>query len=317
MTLLWNNSSGWDAKGEQRESIESTLRGDHLTLDVQLVEHGRNLRELSRAIVASGADVLIAAGGDGTINAAASALVHQPTALGVIPAGTLNHFARDLHIPLDPEEAAQVLMRSGIVKVDAGEVNGHIFINNSVLGLFPNYRSTKEAWERRGFGKSGAGRFIAMLAGMLRVFWRMPHLNLELEADGGIRKMRTPFILIGNNEHRMQGFGLGQRASLSDGSLWVYAMRACTRWGLLRMLTGLLLGRTPRNAVFEVFRTSRLRIDSKPRRIGVGVDGEMVRMVSPLEYQCLPRALRVITPLAGPAEHNMTEQIAAEQAAGD
>ncbi len=122
VTLLWNDASGWDAKGEQRKSVESTLTTSHLDLTVKRVEHGRNLRALSKSIVEAGTDVLVAAGGDGTINAAASALIHQPTTLGVIPAGTLNHFARDLHIPIDPAEAARVLLTSGIIQVDAGEV---------------------------------------------------------------------------------------------------------------------------------------------------------------------------------------------------
>lgn len=301
VTLLWNDSSGWDEKGEQRQAIESTLKAGNVNLQVERVEHGGNLQELSRSIVDSGADVLVAAGGDGTINAAASALIHQKTVLGVIPAGTLNHFARDLHIPIDPEEAARTLLNSGIIEVDAGEVNGHVFINNSVLGLFPNYRSTREAWERRGFGKTAAGRAIAMLAGMLRVFWRMPHLEVEIVGPNGTRRLRTPFVLIGNNEHQMQGFALARRTSLSDGSLWVYVMRPCSRWGLIRLAIGLLLGRTSRQSVFEIFQASRLRIDSKRRRMGVGVDGEMVRMVAPLDYRILPKALRVLSPAANPA----------------
>jgi diacylglycerol kinase family enzyme len=302
MVLLWNDASGWDEKGEQRTSIEATLAGGNVDLQVQRVQDGRRLQQMAREIVSSGADVLVAAGGDGTINAAASALVHQRTALGVIAAGTLNHFARDLHIPLEPEEGARAVLDSGVLRVDAAEVNGHVFINNSVLGLFPNYRSTKEAWERRGFGKTMAGRLIAGLAGMLRVFWRLPHLSVEIQVDGGTRRLRTPFVLIGNNEHQMQGFALGRRATLTDGHLWVYAMRPCTRWQLVRMLAGLVLGRMARHSVFEIFRTTRLRIDAKPRRIGVGVDGEMVRMVAPLEYRALPGALRVITPAAAQME---------------
>lgn len=298
VALLWNDSSGWDAKGKQRESIESVLSANDVRLDVRRVAHGRELHELSKSLIADGTDILVAAGGDGTISAAASALIHQPTALGVIPAGTLNHFARDLHIPLDPEEAARVLLNAGTIKVDAGEVNGHVFINNSVLGLFPNYRATKEAWERRGFGSTPLRRTIAKLAGVLRVFWRLPHLRLTIETGAGIRTLRTPFVLIGNNEHRMQGLALGHRESLSGGCLWVYAMRPCSRWGLLKMLIGLMLGRLDRSSVFDVFRAARFVIDSKPKRIGVGIDGEMVRLVAPLEYRSLPGALRVISPLA-------------------
>lgn len=297
LALLWNDASGWARKEKERQSIETALAADHPNFSAQHVDDGRELNQLSQSLVASGADVVVAAGGDGTVNAVASALVHQPVALGVIPAGTLNHFARDLQIPLDPQQAMKALLNGGVAQVDIGEVNGRVFINNSVLGLFPNYRFTKEAWERRGFGKTMLRRIIARLAGLIRVFWRLPHLSLSVETENGVRHLKTPFVLVGNNEHRMEGLAPGHRDTLCDGCLWVYAMRPCTRWGLIKMFTGLILRRIPRSAVFHVLRAARLRIDSKPRRIGVGIDGEMVRMVAPLEYRSVPRALRVIAPL--------------------
>lgn len=102
--LLWNRSSGWSDSDGIRHKLESILSSGGARVEVKQVERGMNIQEESKAIVRSGANVLIAAGGDGTINAAASALIHQPAALGVIPAGTLNHFARDLEIPLEPEK---------------------------------------------------------------------------------------------------------------------------------------------------------------------------------------------------------------------
>ncbi|HEX4167817.1 MAG TPA: diacylglycerol kinase family protein [Bryobacteraceae bacterium] len=260
-----------------------------------------DIQKESNAVVASGAHVLIAAGGDGTINAAASALLHEPTALGVIPAGTLNHFARDLEISLEPEEAAQVLVDGRIVHVDAAAVNGRVFINNSVLGLFPNYRVAREAWERHGFGSTRVGRFVAAVAAVLKIFWRLPHLTVSFDLEERRRTFRTPFVLVGNNEHRMEGLALGKRIRLDAGALWVYVLRPCSRWRLLRMIFGLITGRAPREDVFEVFRASHVTIDSQRRRIGVGIDGEMVRMHTPLHYECLPGALRVVVPASYPS----------------
>ena len=269
-----------------------------------------NILQESESLAAEGADVMIAAGGDGTINAAASALIRQSggrsaagsTSLGVIPAGTLNHFARDLEIPLGAEEAARALRDGHVIQVDAAAVNGRVFINNSVLGLFPNYRSAREAWDRHGFGRSRLGRFIATAAAMWRVFWRLPHLTVSLTFEGRQQRLRTPFVLIGNNEHAMEGLALGRRSSINKGLLWVYAMRPCSRWQLLRLVWGLVFGRAPRESIFQVFHTSRLTIDSKRRRIGVGIDGEMVRMKAPLHYESLPGALQVIAPAAYLAE---------------
>ncbi len=296
LTLLWNSSSGWSDSDKARLSVEAILAGDGSQVDVRQVERGMDIVEESRGIVASGADVLIAAGGDGTINAAASALIYQPTALGVIPAGTLNHFARDLEIPLEADEAAHLAVHGRVITVDAASVNGRIFINNSVLGLFPNYRTAREAWERHGFGRSRLGRFIAIVASVWKVFWRLPHLTVSLTVEGRKRTLRTPFVLVGNNEHRMEGLALGSRSSLDRGKLWVYVMRSCSRWRLLRMVVGLVLGRAPRESIFDIFPASELTIESKRRHIGVGIDGEMARMETPLNYKCLPGALRTVVP---------------------
>src|SRR5947208_2417641 len=114
LTLLWNASSGWTDSDRVRDSVQTVLSQEGTVVTVAEVERGMDILAESKAIVAREPDVLVAAGGDGTINAAACALVHQPVALGVIPAGTLNHFARDLRIPIDPEEAARVLTRGGV-----------------------------------------------------------------------------------------------------------------------------------------------------------------------------------------------------------
>jgi diacylglycerol kinase family enzyme len=295
-TVLWNASSGWDEKTEAAETVRQILSEEGRTVEMRRVEQGLDLCGESGQIAGSGTDVLVAAGGDGTLNAAASALIHQPTALGVLPAGTLNHFARDLDIPLELSEAAHLLVSGRVARVDAASVNGRVFINNSVLGLFPNYRAIKESWERRGFGRGRVRRWIAMLAGMLGVFWRLPSVFVRLEVGGQTRQFRTPFVLVANNEHQMEGFALGRRSSLNEGRLWVYIMRPRGRWKLLRMIAGLLLGRTPRRSLFEIYKASELTIESKRRRIGVGVDGEIVKMTSPLEFRSLPGALRVIVP---------------------
>jgi diacylglycerol kinase family enzyme len=113
--------------------------------------------------------------------------------------------------------------------------------------------------------------------------------------------LRTAFVLVGNNEHRMEGFGLARRTRLDAGALWVYVLRPCSRWRLLRMIFDLITRRAIREDVFEIFRASRFTIDSKRRRIGVGIDGEMVRMHAPLHYECLPGALRVVVSASYPS----------------
>ncbi len=251
----------------------------------------------------------MAAGGDGTINAVASAVVHTPATLGVIPAGTLNHFARDLGIPIEPEAAALELQNGREVSVDVGAVNGRIFINNSVLGLYPVYRAAKEAYERKGLSSTRAGRFFAVLGGMLRVFWRLPHLKLRLVASGVEREIRTAFVLIANNEHELEDWNIGRRRSLEEGCLWVYAMRPCSRWGLLKFFVLFVLKQFRKRDAFEVFKVRELRIEARQRYIRVGIDGEIARMETPLDYESLPKALHVIAPATYVSEKANAERV--------
>jgi YegS/Rv2252/BmrU family lipid kinase len=297
VTVLWNVRSGWDEGEREAEAVRHVLAEVDPDLKFQKLDKGQDIAKQCKQCLDSGAQVLVAAGGDGTINAVASALVNKPAALGVIPAGTLNHFARDLAIEIDPEKAARQLREGHEITVDVGWVNGRIFINNSVLGIYPVYRAARESYEARGLGKTAVGRFFAVLGGILRVLWRVPHMAIRLEVNGQTRVMRTPFVLVANNEHELEQWRIGRRASLTEGRLWVYVMRKSSRWSLLRFFFSFILGRFSKEDAFEVFRVRELRIETKRKRIGVGVDGEIVHMQSPLKYRSLPQALRVIAPL--------------------
>src|SRR3954451_19782261 len=140
VTVLWNVRSGWDEGEREAEAVRHVLAEVDPSLKFQKLDKGHDIVQQCKECLDSGSQVLVAAGGDGTINAVASALVNKPAALGVIPAGTLNHFARDLAIEIDPEKAARQLAEGHEITVDVGSVNGCIFINNSVLGIYPVYR---------------------------------------------------------------------------------------------------------------------------------------------------------------------------------
>jgi diacylglycerol kinase family enzyme len=296
ITVLWNVRSGWDEGEREAEAVRHVLAEVDPDLKFQRLDKGHDIVQQCKDCLDSGSQMLVAAGGDGTINAVASALVNKPATLGVIPAGTLNHFARDLAIEIDPEAAARQLVEGHEVTVDVGWVNGRIFINNSVLGIYPVYRAARESYEAHGLGKTSIGKFLAVLGGILRVFWRVPHMAVRLTANGQTRVMRTPFVLIANNEHELEEWRIGRRTSLNEGHLWVYVMRKSSRWSLLRFFFSFIFGRFSRKDAFEEFRVSEVRIETKRKRIGVGVDGEIVQMTPPLEYRSLPKALRVIAP---------------------
>ena len=288
MTVLLNASAGLTSKDEMPERLESILGN---AVKIERCEKGTDITALTRKAVAEGAGAVVAGGGDGTLRAVASGLVGSNVNFGVLPVGTLNHFARDLNIPLDVEEAARNLLSGKTALVDAAEVNGHLFLNNSIIGLYPTYRFLREYVERKGWQSKLA--FVWAVFTMLK---RYPFLTLRLNVDGKDLVRTTPYVLIANNEHLMEGYRLGSRERMDAGELWVYIMRRRGRWGLLRMLVSLLFGQFSRARDFDVFRAREVWIEGRQKRLGVALDGEIALLDTPLHYRSLPSALRVIVP---------------------
>ncbi len=286
-----NASSGWDAKEGAPEKLATLFEEAGVDAEVQYVRKGVNLAELAREAVHDGAEVVVAGGGDGTLSAVAAGLIATDVAFGVLPVGTLNHFARDLKIPLDLDKAAQVVLQGNSTYVDVGEVNGKTFLNNSILGLYPVFRFLRATAERSGWtGKLG---FLRALVG---VFYRFPWLKVRLHLNGQEQVRKTPYILVANNEHAMTGYRLGERKSLTDGKLWLYVMKPHTRWGLVWMLLHVLTGQFTAQRFFDVYSVEDVWVETKAKRIGVALDGEIAVMKSPLHYRILPRGLRVLVP---------------------
>jgi len=200
--------------------------------------------------------------------------------------GTLNHFARDLKLPLDLDAAAEIVVNGNTVAVDVAEVNGKIFLNNSIIGLYPIYRFLKAKYRR-----------LALLMAAAAVFRRFPSLKVVLHVNGEQIQRRTPYILIGNNKHGMEGYNLGFRESLTEGKLWIYVMKDHGRLGLLSLLFRLLTGRFNGPDDFEIFPAEEVQIEAnRGKKIGVALDGEITVMETPLHYKIRPRALNVSVP---------------------
>jgi diacylglycerol kinase family enzyme len=242
--------------------------------------------------VRSGAACVVAAGGDGTVSAVASQLAGTSAALGVLPMGTLNHFAKDTGIPLDIDEAIAAIARGHDVRVDVGEVNGRLFINNSSLGLYPDIVLDREHQRRR----LGRGKWMALLAASLHAARRYPVLTLAMDVDGQPLLRRSSFVFVGNNAYKMAGFEIGERERLDEGLLSLYVTQRTGRFGLLRLAARALFGRIEQARDFDVFTAARVEIATRKRSVRVAVDGEVLRMRTPIEYRIRPRALRVIVP---------------------
>lgn len=250
------------------------------------------LAEAARRMAASGVDAVVAAGGDGTVSTVAGALIDGDVPVAVLPLGTLNHFARDIGMPLDLAGAARAIAAGRVGRVDVGEVNGRTFINNSSIGLYPEIVMTRDAVQRR----TGRRKWLAMLHAVLRVVRRFPLLRVRLNTPDRQLEAKSPLVFVGNNEYLVEATALGKRERLDGGRLSVYVMRCRGRLQLLWLMLRTIFQRPERvpdcenDSVPEAWVT----LGHPHHPVQVALDGEVVRMGSPLHYQIRAGALPVM-----------------------
>ncbi len=290
---LLNVRSGWDDGSSCKDQLTQEMTSAGVKLNIEHARMGFDITAAVKRAREQGASVVIAGGGDGTLNGVAAGLSGSNVPMAILPIGTLNHLARDLGVSLNVNEAIGQLKSDRVATIDLGDVNGRVFLNNSVIGLYPTYWFARERLEHR-----WKLRWLSIASAIFSVFRRNPYLNLRLIVNGQEIRRKTPYILVANNEHRMEGYRLGSRDHLDRGLLWVYVMRKLSRWGLLRLAGSLLFGRFKKQNDFETFAVSSMRVETRRKKLGVSLDGEVKFMRTPLEYRSLPGALRVIAPAA-------------------
>jgi diacylglycerol kinase family enzyme len=272
--------------------VEGALKHAGLDVQVELVAGGE-CAVRSRAVAQRGDPLLVVGGGDGTVSAAASALVATRTVLGILPLGTLNHFARDLGIPTDIEEAATLIASGKTREVDIGEMNDRVFINNSAIGLYPLMVVDRDMQRRR----LGRSKRLAMLLASFRTLARFSHYRLTLTInEERTGRVDTPLLFVGNNDYRIDLGAPGQRERLDGGELCVLVLRKKTRRGLIAASVRALLGRSRSDDLVRIEDVQRLRVTSRRSQLAVSFDGEVVRVTPPLDYRIRKRALRIIAP---------------------
>ena len=291
--ILLNTASGSGSAAEAATTIERLFGAAGREVRVELVESGDRLRSLARDAAREHPEAVVAGGGDGTISTVAEELAGTGIPLGVLPLGTLNHFAKDLGIPLDLEGAAGVILGGVTTRVDVGEVSGHVFLNNSSIGVYPRLLRLRERYRERGRSK-----WIAAFWAMLAVLRRHSFMAVRIVADGETIVRRTPFVFVGNNAYRMEGLSAGSRDSLTGGRLAVYIMNAGGRRSLLWLAWSVLIGRARRIEELETLSVLEAQVETRRAKLQVALDGEVLEERDPLTYRVRPAALTVFTPTA-------------------
>ena len=273
------------------DKVAAALKAAGLDANIELIDGG-DCEVRAKAIAERGDPLVIVGGGDGSISAAASALIGSDTVLGVLPLGTLNHFARDLAIPTDLDEAAKLIAAGHQRQVDVAEMNGRIFINNSAIGLYPLMVRDRDVQRKR----LGRSKRLAMLVASARTLARFNHQRLTLTVNDEKDRVDTPLLFVGNNDYRLDLGAAGKRESIDEGELSVFVMRKKTRRGLIAASIRALINRSRDDDMVRLDNVQRLRVDSRRGRLAVSLDGEVVRVEPPIDYRIRKSALSVIAP---------------------
>jgi diacylglycerol kinase family enzyme len=289
------NREGGSADDKVAERIAQLFAEHGVEAELRLVQPADLDAVCAEAAEAHGFDAVVAAGGDGTVGTAAGILAGTGRPLGILPLGTLNHFARDAGIPLDLERAVAVIAAGQTRPVDVGEVNGRIFINNSAIGLYPRIVRERERQQRR----LGRSKRLAMLVASLRALWRFSRRRLTIRVPGGLAPIETPLLFVGNNRYQTSLLTLGRREALDRGELCLYAPLARTPLHFLGLAVRALFGGLDQQRDFVSLEgIGEAEIHSRRPRLMVSTDGEARLMEAPLRYRIRPGALTLIAPPA-------------------
>lgn len=296
LKVLVNRKGGSAASAGEglHDSLMAAFAKAGVDADIEMLD-GTDLGEAVRNAARRGR--VVVAGGDGTAACAAQALSGSDTELALLPLGTLNHLARDLHIPSDLEEAAKLAAHGHAEPIDVATVNGHRFVNNASIGLYPFMVKQRDAYQKA----RRIPKWMAAIPAIWGALARVRHHRLRIDLGSGEKPLVTPLLLVGNNIYSLDAGEIGSRSSLQDGKLSVYAIAHRTRLSLIWFALRAIIGKIDRSVDFLALgECSEIMIHAPGGSVEIALDGEIRRLKSPLKFAIEPRALSIVSPPAEP-----------------
>ncbi|WP_029891414.1 diacylglycerol/lipid kinase family protein [Polycyclovorans algicola] len=238
--------------------------------------------------------VVVAAGGDGTLNAVAQAVLGSGCPYGVLPQGTFNYFGRAHGISQDIEVAAEALLRASVEPVQVGVVNGRVFLVNGSLGLYPRLLEDREAYKQQ----LGRSRWVALFSGLKTLMHEHRRLDLLIENGGDKQRLRTATLFVGNNALQFERLGMDAAAeALGRGELAAVALRPIGTLPMLGLALRGVLGQLGEAENLTRFTFRRLSVKTRrPRMMKVATDGEIYRLKTPLVFEVASDPLLLLVP---------------------
>ncbi len=282
----------WES-GTLRDEILAAFRAQGHAVTLHLIHPDELPQAIARALE-QGCQALVVGGGDGTVRSAAMQLMGTDVPLGILPLGTLNRLARDLKIPMEVHEAAAALAHGEVRAIDVGEVNGRIFLNNSIVGLTVIYSQYRQSLRGRPFLERMRGYGTA-IAEILKSRRRM---DVDIDHGQSRMRLRVMSMAVSNNRYVEKASLMLQKEALSDGVLAAYISQHPSGWGMARALVRAMMGRIKSDPNIVHFEAHEIDVSARRSRLRLSNDGELEIVEMPLRYKILPGALKVLAPAA-------------------
>jgi diacylglycerol kinase family enzyme len=299
--VLLNVRSGGSDGDETHALIARLLAESGRQHELIALKHGVDVAATARRTAQQVLDaqgILVAAGGDGTVNTVAQAAHDIGCALGVLPQGTFNYFARTHHIPTDTEGAVRALLQAQATPVQVGLVNDRVFLVNASLGLYPQLLEDREQFKSR----LGRNRVVALIAACATLLRNHRGLRLGIELDGQQREVRAMTLFVGNNRLQLEQVGIDEHRAIDNGQIAAVMVKPV---GTLPMIGLLLRGALGTLGDADHVESSQFRqMTVQPglpyglrygtRRAKVAADGEILWLRTPLTLRVSPRPLHLM-----------------------
>jgi YegS/Rv2252/BmrU family lipid kinase len=289
-TVLINEAGGAAQRGNAIGQVQQLLAARLPAATSLLVRRGDDLSAQAQTACAAGAQVVVAAGGDGTVNAVAQVLVKTDVRLGVLPFGTRNHFARDIGMPTDLSAAIDLLARGTHRRIDVGAVNDRYFVNNASVGLYPELVGLREhlshVWPKR----------LRLLTAMAQLAHTAKPVPVELcTADSRVKRCIW-LVFVGNNRYQFGIFPPARRMQLDEARLDVIVVGARRRARIVPLMRDTLRGRVRAGHAIGIS-VPMVKVQMlQTHQCRIAFDGEEAAMAAPFVFRTIPRALWVVAP---------------------
>lgn len=297
LVIVLNLGSGKHGATDVRRDIETALSGAGRTFSLHEVEQADELAPIAKLAVEEArrsGGIVVAAGGDGTINTVAQATLGSGCFFGVLPLGTFNYFSRAHGIASDVPEACRVLTESHAIQVQVGQVNERVFLVNASIGLYPRLLEEREQAKQ----KLGRSRLVAFGAALRTLFTFRSNLSLDIESAQGRRRVVTQTLFVGNNRLQLERVGIAESEQLEQHKLAAVIVKPVGPLATVGLLFRAIVGRLGAAKQVTSFALERLVVRARfnRRSLKVATDGEVEWMKTPLVFRVAEHPLLLLCP---------------------